>query len=57
MTVLMLQNMIRLLGFHINNGEFANSCLVQEDDHGKYYIDVESNPNVFSYAKEYFDCY
>ena len=55
LTVLMLQNMIRLLGFHTSNYEYESSCIVQYDS-GKYYIDEESNPNVFSYAKKYFDC-
>ena len=55
LTVLMLQNMIRLLGFHTSNYEYESSCIVQYDS-GKYYIDEESNPNVFRYAKKYFDC-
>jgi len=51
---LMLQQFIHLLGFQIDTTYFTNSIV--KEDGGRYYISKEDCPNIFAYAKTYFNC-
>ena len=51
---LMLQQFIHLLGFQIDTVDFTNNIVNQEN--GKYYISEDDAPNLFAYAKTYFNC-
>ena len=58
LTTLFFHQFIHLLGFHIDNeieGETVFEGLIQESD-GKYYLNSESNPLLYSYIEEYFAC-
>ena len=51
---LMLQQFIHLLGFQIDNLEFTNEIVKEED--GTYSISEDDCPNFFAYAQKYFNC-
>ena len=63
LTNLILHQFIHLLGFHIKDDEFYESCIIDSEEEtvdgtkrDYYYIDKDKSPGVFNYLYQYFNC-